>query len=633
MVEESKFRPFSNDIPIKPLIIFVGVVIIVAALAGLLFLFTPKSGDTSKRSVFVLRQSLIGYITENSVKARTAHRRFGLTPDARTGRSSDYLNSVVQSVPGSLDWKLELPKGVPRLDFTVGYSCKEGAVPRPVGVRVLIDGDGRTETLYENGFWVRRPENDFVFYREEILLRGYAGREVTLTFESSGETADGGEVDVLWGNPTISVVEKTTLPNVVLVCIDALRKDRVQCYNADSVLTPNLQRLAEDGVVFENAVAQAPWTVPSVTSVLTGLSPSLHAAGKRILLETDRSPEQMEELRKEWGLVLPGGRNVYGISSLRPRIPTLPELLGGRYATHFVNGNAFLSADIGVLNRFQTYSDGAVHGHTLTEQAKRWLDDNFDRLFFVSVHYMGPHEWINHYKEKTGDEELSDRPAAKAVYDELVRREDMEFGRLIRRLKELRLYDNTLIVVYADHGELLWDADSGLIGHGNTLRSQLLEVPLIVKFPRSAHAGERVADAVKLIDIFPTITQASEVETGEAILPQAVSLRDVAEGKLAGREREIISEFLLFDKEGISIRKGKYRLVYDIERGTSALFESGTDKPVDKEESEETRAAAALLEQTLKSYIKLAEKVGGKPRLIRPDEEDLERLKELGYLQ
>ena len=107
----------------------------------------------------------------------------------------------------------------------------------------------------------------------------------------------------------------------------------------------------------------------------------------------------------------------------------------------------------------------------------------------------------------------------------------------------------------------------------------------------------------------------------------------VTENDREAGDRIIVSEFLLFDKETIAIQKGKYRLIYGIEDGESVLVEAGTDKPIDYAESPEAENAADFLKQTLIRYLKLAEEWGGKPKLIRPDKDELERLREIGYLQ
>ena len=488
---------------------------------------------------------------------------------------------------------------------------------------------------------VRPSESGLVFVEESISLERFAGGEVTLKF---GCEVPGGEmegVSIVWGNPVVLARQACERPNIVLICIDTLRTDRVGAYNAESELTPVLDALAADGVVFEQAVTQSPWTLPSVSTVLTGLFPSMHGGGKRVLLAEKPREEEYAELQSRHGLVVMRNGNAYGLGRLRGKFVTLPEVVGSRYVTHVVNGNAFLSENVNIINRFHGCDDGALHGNVLSRDAASWLDSHGDSLFFLYAHYMEPHQWYDYYADldpsvkETGE---YDRETGWRAYDEMVRIGDRCVGDrcvgdLLDHLKRLGLYDDALIVFYSDHGEMLWDDGSTMFGHGNTLRHQLLRVPLIVKFPRGEHAGLLVSGRVMLRDIFDTIAREARVPLDLPDNWQGESLRSLAERKYAGDEREIFSEFKLFGGESIAVQQGRFKLVLDLDDGRTSLMEAGSDKPLDAGASEEYALAAERLGGLLERYFKLAEKEGARPKLIEADEEERERLRQLGYIQ
>jgi len=600
------------------------------------YLLFPACSVEETRTLFVLRATLAEYLDETDSDLQVRRSRFGYPVPLRYGGSHYFINSVRQPVPGTIEWPLDIPSGRSALEFTVGFLCAEETPLSCVCVRVTAEANGAEEMLYERDFLVRFPDRQFVFYSEEIPLERYAGRSVILTFQSSTEESDLGGVQIVWGNPSLFVEERTGLPNIVLICIDTLRRDRVECYNPDFP-TPALQRLAEDGVVFEHAISQSPWTLPSVATVLTGLNPSLHRAGRRIFFETERSGEDLSEEERRQGMII--GRSRFMLARLDSSVRTLPELLGGRYITHMVNSNGILSPSTDVVNRFHSFVDGAPHGRMVTRRAADWAAANKDKLFFLYAHYLEPHEWGSYYSARYGRPEAFDRVAAREVYDDLVHMADVYVGRLLDRLVELGIYDSALIVLYSDHGEHLWEENWNLKGHGNSLSNILLEVPLIVKFPNSQYAGARVDQYVQLLDIFATILEEAGIPADDPRYAQGISLRRYAAGLPLPERRDFISEYMLHGRERIAVQQGEYRLIYNYSNERFRFFDAASDRQLSMGAgagagaSDDLRRQAERLQEVLRSYLEMVAQLPDEFQRIEFTDEEARRLQEVGYLR
>ena len=541
------------------------------------------------------------------------------------------IHSVVDEAPGAVEWTVNLPGGESRLEFTLGFRCPEDVVPGPVAVRVTAIAGDQPKVIYSNRFWIRHNHSIHLATEARISLDEFAGREVTLRFESIAEETSPDGVRIVWGYPAIYRREKSTLPNIILICMDALRADRVGYCNPESKLMPALEALAGDGVAFRHAISQAPWTLPSVSSVLTGVYPSFHAAGRRIDLGEIVARENLSEEQEKQGIVI--GKSQFLITRLSANAVTLPEYLEEKYRCHLVNGNTVIGRGTDVQTRFATHQYGTPLGWLLTERAVEWLEANADKRFFLYVHYMEPHEWPFNYDRRWRKDGKRDPEKIRWLYDELVRMGDGYLGEFIDQLKLMGLYDSSLIIFYADHGEHLFDPGWNQAGHGGSLSNILLEVPLVVKFPGGRHAGEVVDDYVKLVDIFDTIIEAAEVQTPEGFESMGVSLRRVVEGELGGKPRDIVSERMLSGAELIALQSGKYRFIRHRVYGRSRLVEASTDQRIPFGQSREIREITQRLRDALTKYLELAELLEDGSSQAEFTQEELEALRQLGYIQ
>ncbi|HEV7242579.1 MAG TPA: sulfatase-like hydrolase/transferase [Thermoanaerobaculia bacterium] len=268
---------------------------------------------------------------------------------------------------------------------------------------------------------------------------------------------------------------------VILISIDTLRSDRLPAYGYTGVSTPNLDALRKDSILYQRAYSHCPLTLPSHTSMLTGLLPSEH-----------------------------GVRDNVGYR-LEPKIPTLPELLKKNgYATGSAISAYVLRRESGISRGFDSYDDqtealgdaaaiGYVQraGGETIKAAQQWLDKNAESPFFLFLHLYEPHT------PYTPPEPF--RSQYKDAYDGEIAYVDQLIGDFIANLQQRGLYDKAMIVLLSDHGEGL--NDHGEEEHGVFLYREAIQVPLMVKMPKSAKGGETVAAPVQLIDVFPTILE------------------------------------------------------------------------------------------------------------------------------
>jgi choline-sulfatase len=268
---------------------------------------------------------------------------------------------------------------------------------------------------------------------------------------------------------------------VLLITIDTLRADHVGCYGYRCARTPNMDRLASEGVLFEQVGAQVPVTLPSHATILTGLTPATH------------------------------GVHNNSTFSLSDTVQTLAEMLGRRgYQTGAVLGAYVLAGQFGLRQGFSSYDDefsevdGVASGASFAERpasevARRgveWLRGHTGEPFFLWLHFFDPHRPYDppgRYAKVFGE----------CPYDGEVAYVDEEIGRVLAHLAAEELDATTLVVVTSDHGEGLGEHDEE--SHSHFLYESTMRVPFIIRCPGTLPAGVRVAGVVRTVDIAPTV--------------------------------------------------------------------------------------------------------------------------------
>jgi len=288
--------------------------------------------------------------------------------------------------------------------------------------------------------------------------------------------------------------------NLILITFDTLRVGHVGAYGYDRDTTPNIDAFAAKSVVFETAYSQAASTVPALSSLMTSRYP--HQTG---VLET-----------------------------YKYALPAIEVTLAERMQDHDFKTHAILG--IGVLMPSRLMDQGFDgYSYTLytnkqywktapeiTDEALAWLEKNSDAPFFLWVHYFEPHqpyaivpaEWQDRYLDEPSKHPLLDGVKEESkqyghlrtkidAYDGALAYVDSQFGRLAAEIEKLGLFENSMVIVSADHGETL--GEHGQHGHVFGLWQQVVRIPLIMRLPDIEPA--RISGRVQHIDVVPTVIQ------------------------------------------------------------------------------------------------------------------------------
>jgi arylsulfatase A-like enzyme len=337
-----------------------------------------------------------------------------------------------------------------------------------------------------------------------------------------------------------SACEKPDVPThtVVLISIDTLRPDRLGVYGNTPDVSPAIDALAKDAVVFDQALAPAPWTLPSTLSMLTGLDPVAH------------------------GVETP-------LDKLPDRVDTLAELLAAKgFETAAFTAGGFVGTGWGYEQGFGLFdaSDGAPENLGFSryiDRAVKWIEERRDKPYFLFLHTFDVHAPYDNctpeslaqfrarpvhddprdyllfrgkyslYGQRTRSDQYGRIGELINDYDAGVHDADNGVARVLDALKRTQRYDDALVIVVSDHGEGF--CDHGLwVGHGLQLTDNVLHVPLIVKFPGDKAAGTRIEQLVDLVDLAPTVLAATGLPPGA--LMQGTSLRAITRGERPSRD-------------------------------------------------------------------------------------------------
>ena len=312
---------------------------------------------------------------------------------------------------------------------------------------------------------------------------------------------------------TFSFAAAASKPNLVLITLDSTRADRMGFLGAKRALTPNLDRLAteKESIVFERAYSQAPSSVVSHATILSGAYP------------------------QSTGMSEIGG-------TLPASLAYLPELLGTQgYRTAAFVGSIDLDPLNGLAQGFdrgfQTYDAGfrpvipgdarppvtERRGDQVVARALAWLDHN--------AHAQGQAQfflWVHIADVQITDAHISDARAPSTSYNSAITASDAAVGKLIRALQQRKIYENTAVVVVADHGESL--GAHGEETHGIFLYDETIHVPLLIKLPEGQTAAQpattrvaaRVAAKARLVDIAPTLLEIAAIPVPSQMLGQSL---------------------------------------------------------------------------------------------------------------
>ncbi len=421
---------------------------------------------------------------------------------------------------------------------------------------------------------------------------------------------------------------------ILFVTLDTTRRDALGAYGAPPEATPSLDALARRATVFDHAVATAPWTLPSHASMFTGLYPSQHRAGvqaRRLAGDADTLAARLRE---------------------------------AGYLTAGIAGGVLMEHGFGVGRGFAIYDDPdgyRTSGEHLTRRALRLLDRAAGEPLFLFLNYFDAHMpyaprpaigrrlgepaardalppglWRDAAEGQAeafdrlahGDEAVTPETRAwlRAAYLSQVASMDAQIGRLFAELEARGLWDEALVVVTADHGEML--GENGLLAHAYRLTPELVDVPLLVKWPGQSE-GRRDPRLVSLVDLYPTVLAAAGVEApaGEGFDLAARPRRTLALfEEHVGPVHALTNRHLFLASHLWGLRQPRRRRVlWDDGERCAELVASGTWRPVPCDGTGR-RLLAAIQHHLGAPDQEAAQMAGG----LSP--KDREALRALGYL-
>lgn len=314
-------------------------------------------------------------------------------------------------------------------------------------------------------------------------------------------------------------------PNVLLVTIDTTRADRLSCYGYEKETSPRLDRLAESGIRFENAISQAAVTPVSHASILTGLNPYSH--GLRVLhgmYENRLAKEHMtlaEVLRAD-------GWSTAAFVSAFP----VSERFGMEQGYETFDAEFIVETPDKIVGAGGTVNTGMNQrrGDKTTDLALDWLE-TAPRPFHLWVHYFDVHDDKvlppKAYMDRYGEMPTEIRDRLRKIYDIEIEYQDEQIGRVLDALEQKQELANTIVIVVADHGEGLGDHDWWT--HG-VLYQEQINVPLVLTGP-GVPKNQVVSELVSTTDIAPTVYALCNIDPENRPPADGASLLDAARGK------------------------------------------------------------------------------------------------------
>jgi len=426
--------------------------------------------------------------------------------------------------------------------------------------------------------------------------------------------------------------------NLVLICIDTVRADTFFSQRLQDPLSERLSSAQQ----YRNASSAAPWTIPSVASTFTGLYPVQHSAG--------RFQKQPANLDTE----IP--------SALSPSAQTLAELLKEQnFRTAAFSAHPWMGGDFGLQ---QGFSQVRLYKgwQKLTAHLAEWLDEDVEpRPFFAYLHLMEAHDWHRRSKEDRGQrlaalspellmqlradassaactDEGSDVCQRNLIYNLAVREVRTGIDRVLQVLEERRLLQNTLVIVFADHGEEFGEHKTEHqqrndprevkgFGHGHSLYQELLHVPLIIWHP--GMQGSIRQDLVSLIDVVPSTLGWLGIPQPDESLPGRMLPTGAQATQTDDQARVLYASGLAYGDEQVAAREGNTKSIMYYPDERFEYFDLTKDP--EEKHPEQNNALTMRFDVLTGDYLDMKRDldVAG-PEL---DKQTLEHLKSIGYLQ
>jgi arylsulfatase A-like enzyme len=499
-----------------------------------------------------------------------------------------HRRTLYTHTPGCIEYHVQVPQAG-RLDVGLGV-IKDGF---PVTFRIAASQTGQEETILFEETYANRKE----WGQRSVDLSNMTGKTVRIALEAEAERS--GTV-VLWAAPTISGVRSNDKPNIIFYIIDGAGAEHMSLYGYNRRTTPNLERLAAEGALFEYAYSNSDHTKYSTPSFMSSLHNSV-LGGFRTLF--DALPEQA--------------------------ITMAQHMHHAGYQTGVFVSNPLAGSMSSLQRGVDVFRDARVDNNStssleLHEDFWRWRKDYPGEPYWVhfqTTDVHGPHnapapfaglfvspelrnalrEWRRYTNkvdsiydfEKTFDR-LGWANAMRGVYDETMAHQDYQIGRFVERLKSSDEWEHTLLIVAADHGVVRAAGNGPDLGLLDTLppawvrgrfRSSLTRIPMIFVWPGKIAPEQRFSNPVSMIDMLPTILDFAglpmpEIMQGQSLVPRLL-------GREGWQPRPVI-----FDQFRVDMSTGELRGTIDVIDGR---WGASLEINPDPEQSERSRPTPLLL--------------------------------------
>jgi arylsulfatase A-like enzyme/Flp pilus assembly protein TadD len=399
-------------------------------------------------------------------------------------------------------------------------------------------------------------------------------------------------------------------PSVVLITLDTVRADRMGFLGSKRTLTPHLDALARESIVFERAYSQAPLTPVSHASILSGTYPHFHGVrdfGSRL---PDAAPYLPQLLRSH------GYRTAAFVSSI------ILDPKNG-FAPGFERGFDVYDAGFRRTKKGETrLGTMQRRGEETVKRAVDWVEENRQGPVFLWIHIWDAHDPYD------PPEPFKSRYAS-APYDACIAYVDATVGKLLAGLRSAGIYDTSLIALMSDHGESL--GEHGENTHGVFLYDSTIHVPLLIRFPQARFAGAQAVTRASLVDVAPTVLEALKEPVPAAM--QGKSLLSLFDTKTTS-DRSSFAESE-YSQRGFgwsalqSLRTGKFLF---IKAPQPELYDDDSDAGEEHNLYEKRKLAAAGITVQLEEF--LTQSGGNAPEAARSslDPRSVEKLSALGYV-
>ena len=575
-----------------------------------------------------------------------------------------YRRSVYTHAPSRLSYDVRVP-GDGRLDVGLGVLRDD----IPVTFRVAAElPDSGTELLLEETHgdkerWAQRT----------VDLSSYAGKTVTLALETDAEKP--GTV-ALWAAPTLSgEPEAARPPNVIFYVIDGGGADFMSVYGYNRRTTPNLERLAAEGALFEQVYSNSSWTYPSTASFMTSLQNSV-LGGQRewrqpVPDEAVTMAQHFQQAGYQTGVFV-ANPNAGTLSGLQRGVDVFQEdwpqfaYFGG---SNYRESSRYLHE--GFWNWRASYPGAPWWVHFQTTD----VHEDFPAVTPFAGLFVGPaeretwREWDERLREegdhgvyseayeKTGLSRVDFFALHQGLYDETMAHNDYQIGRLVDRLKAEGEWENTLLIIAADHSTDAAMDDMGIAILDSLppkwvyamLRPSISRVPLIFVWPGHIEGGQRFTEPVSMIDVLPTILDLvglpqPEVKQGQSLAPLLLGTGEVEQRPVildelwlsdAGEVQAMIE--VVDGRWGASLRIGPEADEEERRRPTPLLlFDLWNDhwcvRPVNEDHPDLVEKYTEFLENQWEAHQDLAQLFTRRGE-VELTAEQLQTLRALGYIQ